>query len=617
MSNSPSTWQVIKSQPAWCWLLTLLAVAIAFGPYRFLDMPTEHSIEAASVSRVPTGLASPVSLPHNWVESAPRSIEVWYQLPAGSIEGETAGLYIPFVVQNAALWVNGRVIADGGSMTPPVARNWNRPLFFEVNTNLLNGSQVQLQVRAAEVGTGYLGQVFLGPRHELKPFFERHLMWRVNAEQVVTIALVLFGFFTFLMWLMRRSEREYLWFSLTAFLWGVHELNLYLVELPFSDRVWEMLVIVSLGWSILCMLTFTFVCIGQHFSTRINRLIAAYAFIGPLPLLFLDLQGIRFYGYLCWLALLIPMGAFMIWQMWKAHAIHREPMAPVLATAGMVLVVLAAHDLLLANLVWTREDAHLLQFGAIATIATLSVLLILRFVNALNQSEQLSRELEARVKAKEQQLDAHYQRVADLEREQVLASERDRIMRDIHDGVGGQLVAVKTLLEQPTENSDLQDAIEDALEDLRLVIDSLDSEADDLTTALGMLRTRLQHKLASIKLNWRVDDVPPVEGFGPEKALQVMRIVQEALTNAIKHSQADEITLSVGTEMRNGHDHVRVSVTDNGVGFSPDKQGSSHRGLRNQQYRAKSIGADLEIGNAPQAEDRHSGTEVTLWLACA
>src|SRR4029434_10116892 len=87
-----------------------------------------------------------------------------------------------------------------------------------------------------------------------------------------------------------------------------------------------------------------------------------------------------------------------------------------------------------------------------------------------------------------------------------LARERTRLMRDLHDGLGGQLVSIVALSERGNATAPIGDAARAALKDLRLVIDSMDDIGGDLMLALGSWRERAMAQLRphNIALEWHV-----------------------------------------------------------------------------------------------------------------
>jgi signal transduction histidine kinase len=90
----------------------------------------------------------------------------------------------------------------------------------------------------------------------------------------------------------------------------------------------------------------------------------------------------------------------------------------------------------------------------------------------------------------------------------------------------------------------------------------------------------------------------------PEHDLAVLRIVQEALHNALQHSRAEHITVRLGPRT--------IEVADDGVGFDPDRADlrSRHLGLTSMEERARELGGRLEIRSSPGA-----GTTVQLQVA--
>jgi signal transduction histidine kinase len=185
-------------------------------------------------------------------------------------------------------------------------------------------------------------------------------------------------------------------------------------------------------------------------------------------------------------------------------------------------------------------------------------------------------------------------RLRDIEQRQTLAQERQRLMQDMHDGLGSSLVSALRVVEAGRLNKlEVAQVIMGCIDDLKLAIDSMEPVEADVLLLLATLRFRLGPRLerSGIELRWDVQNVPPLEWLNPKTALHILRILQEAFTNIIKHTHANEIRVATSVD----HDWVDVTVTDNGSGFVLEDalQHSSGRGLSNQLNRAQSIGAEL------------------------
>jgi signal transduction histidine kinase len=229
--------------------------------------------------------------------------------------------------------------------------------------------------------------------------------------------------------------------------------------------------------------------------------------------------------------------------------------------------------------------------------------LVARFVASLDRAKAQSRELEQRVQAKSDELARNYERLRDLERQRTIASERERIMREMHDGLGGHLVSTLARVEGRSATlEDAADGLRMALADMRVVIDSLDPGLPDLAALLGVFRGRMGPLLedAGIDFSWRSE--LSAREFGPETSLQVLRILQEIFTNAVRHAQARSIRL----EAREEPGHVTIDVRDDGHGFDPAP--ARGRGLANIKHRANQIGAELQVSSDA------SGTRILLSL---
>lgn len=189
---------------------------------------------------------------------------------------------------------------------------------------------------------------------------------------------------------------------------------------------------------------------------------------------------------------------------------------------------------------------------------------------------------------------------------QVLLEERQRIVRDMHDGIGGQLLGLILQVRARTlKPPAIEAALQGSLDDLRLIVDSLDSAEDSLKAALEALQYRLRGQVEAAGCALVVEDDLEDSRFrpGPQVTLQVLRIVQEAVTNALRHARPRTILLR---SFEDGEGFVQVVVQDDGTGFAGEPKGG--RGLASMRARAAGLRGEIAIENAA------SGVTVRLRL---
>ena len=200
-----------------------------------------------------------------------------------------------------------------------------------------------------------------------------------------------------------------------------------------------------------------------------------------------------------------------------------------------------------------------------------------------------------------------------------VTEERDRIGRDLHDGIIQALYAVGLSLEDvlelmadaPDEAAKRVDAaiesINLSIRDIRNFIYGLQPEAVDGSHFVAGLAALAEEVRYGGLVDVRVDLDPAADpGLTTEAGTEVLHLVREALSNAARHARAQQISL----ELRPSLDGAVLEVADDGVGFDRDRSlDATHHGLANMQARAEAIGGRLEIQSAPG-----SGTRVTLTL---
>lgn len=210
---------------------------------------------------------------------------------------------------------------------------------------------------------------------------------------------------------------------------------------------------------------------------------------------------------------------------------------------------------------------------------------------------------------KNAELERTKQEAVNLEKSKAIADERSRIMRDMHDGIGGQLVATLALLELEPDNetkNNIATILKACLDDFRLIINSLNVHANTLSALLADFKYLISNKLEKIdiELDWDVLALPDDITIDPQQSLHILRILQEAFTNIMKHSNASTITFNAACDKTN---LVTLIIQDNGQPSEQD-QHNGH-GLENMKWRAEQLSAQLTI-----EPDPNQGFTVTLSL---
>lgn len=275
---------------------------------------------------------------------------------------------------------------------------------------------------------------------------------------------------------------------------------------------------------------------------------------------------------------------------------------------GMLLAMAAfgVSAALVSGALGWRFEPHTGTLATAMSMVSLGFFLVGIMLGSYARTQRL-REVRVQLQQNLQQVQA-----LQAQRDQLLLQEeRRRIVSEMHDGLGSQLVSARTLIDEQAgvvAPAQFAEAIDGALLDLRNVLDVLSTtpgEASEevVSNLLGSLRWRIEPALRAkhIALNWRVDPLPA--GFLPteRERLQLMRLLQEAFTNVLKHSQAHQLQFSARADAQG----VTLMLQDDGIGFDANtRQGL---GLGNMRKRAARLNATLSIDSAPR-----QGTQVRL-----
>jgi signal transduction histidine kinase len=239
-------------------------------------------------------------------------------------------------------------------------------------------------------------------------------------------------------------------------------------------------------------------------------------------------------------------------------------------------------------------------------------IIIQRYAKQMRQHKDLLVTLDAKVKQRESELEISYAQLQVQQIRQATLLERQRLTRDIHDGVGAQLVGLLSMVGDATKDrGELTDHVSATLDELRMAVDAMQAGHEDLTIMLATLRYRIQPRLdaAGIHLIWNISELPQPDGLSASARAHVQRLIYEALTNVMRHAQATQMRIEARVE-ENPTPQYCLSVEDNGKGITGDKKGRFGHGLGNMHERAKALGGHLVVGPGDP-----TGTRIELRIA--
>ncbi len=280
---------------------------------------------------------------------------------------------------------------------------------------------------------------------------------------------------------------------------------------------------------------------------------------------------------------------------WASHRIATggtvwvaQSLSAARATAGLLLAPFFLIGLALAWALWWLPRRAL--FAAEGRIDAL-----------VSDLEALNATLESQVQARLTDLERAYARLARSERRlrelssravALQQSERRAIARDLHDGVGQTLTAVRLKLQIAGSDARAMALVDQAIDEVRRALDRLAPAVLDevgLVSALGRLCETVS-ETSGLTVHFQGDDVGDVDA-AVEATLY--RIAQESLHNAVRHAEAHGARLTLQRE----DGSLVLEIEDDGRGF--DTQEQSGRGLRGMEERAALLGGRWSLRSEP------------------
>lgn len=587
-------------------LLWLLAVAsgLFVAQANAVDNLAFRSIEAVrsdwNAMQPPADGWEPVTLEDNWHDRWPDYDGVaWYRLKFDFADGQRqSALFIDYWSLAGAVWLNGSLLDRDASLVEPLSRSWNTSRLINVSPPVLRYGENELLFRISSLApySPGLGSVVLGDAEALAKRYAQANIIRHDVP-ILNLAMTLtLGVFFGVVWFVRREQSAYGWYAVMSLAWAAYLYNLVAHSpWPFADTdSWARLnmMLFMLNCSAFLMFSIRF---AERRYVRFERLLWACTLGACLVMLFVGhgqifATRIVFAIFGC----LIYMGAccFFVAMTWRVRRLDLD----VLNIVNLIVLVGAVHDLL----VFAGVLPGTLYTFPITTqmrVACMAFVLAWHFVQSLRRIEGFKDELVQNVVSARAQLTETLRQQHEMVLAGIRQNERLSLLHNLHDGLGGTLVNNISLIEQAPQRYGADrflSVLKELREELRIIVDTSSDDnidARSLADWLAPIRSRysLLCESRDISCEWELDGVEECQ-LTSRRSLDVVRIVQESITNALKHASPSEIGVTVAVTGQ----AISLAIRDNGTGFDllRIKPGTGIASLRS---RAERLGGTFSI----------------------
>lgn len=590
-------------------LAATILIVLAGVLERFLTIPgLDSNLTSATLSH-PGADSQTIALPQFWrgpddeIEARTYTFTLQLdELPTESLYG-----YVPFFDQRLKARLNGVEVYDSrsvGRWDPLSLATALLPLPREL---LVEGSnELIVVVETGPIPIGAMSPLAVGSLSTVQPVYYVRLFLRNTGRAVLFGMQVFLAISGLLIFGFRPQDKTFGWLGLLMSLTSLLGFGVLANIIPNIEVIFRhaFLLVPAAGLSLLGFsLSLTRFDVSRQvliamIAVTVILFVLVFAFGVPAI-------SINFGFAVPVLILCVAVSATILLRI----AIE-EPLPEILIfIIGLFLLGFGiAHDFAIRLGIF--ESGVLLSvFSRLFNVIAIAVFIVRRVVSQAEQLDVAAADLRLRLADKERELASVYEEQRKRDAAELIDKERSRVTADLHDGVAGHLTTIVALSEQSqTPTDEIKKSARNALLDLRLVIDTMAVKTESLRYYLGLFRDRVIQPLESldIEISWSMTGLPNLNGVHPEPALNIMRILQEAVNNALRHSEVRKIEIIGGSA---GDDMLTLTVRN--LGNPVEATGGSGFGLGNMRRRAG------ELGGSVTFDKDASGALVTLTIPCS
>lgn len=619
-------WPWLRLLPAWAlaWLCWHAPLAAAQPPCAVQMLSAQAAREGAVSGERPGQGWMAVTLPDTWGRRWPAfDGAVWYRIDWRrdcAVPHAPVALGLDGMSMAGEVFINDELLWRDASLVEPLSRSWNVPRWWLLPESALHAGVNTVWVRVVGVAalSPGLGALRLGDAQSVAQQHGQRLWQQRTIYFINAVLSAVAGVLFLLIWGLRPQERSYGWFGLMSLGWLLY-LTTFLAETPWPwpDTLTKSRVsLVALLWYVLCACLFTF-RFGDQRLPRVERALWCLAALGAAAALLVPQALAQSWFMYIWLgALAVFLGNCLQfqWHAWRPRPGGRQRDHMLLALCWLVLLVVALHDLSVVLGAWQVARSWAAMSGPLL-VSLMMLLLGGQLARQMIGVERFNRELADHVSKARIELAQALQREHAHALQHAKLQERMQIAHDLHDGLGGSLVRSMALVEQapqPLPSDRVLSLLKVLRDDLRQVIDQGSSAGAVVPETPVHWAAPLRHRFTRIldeigvASQWHI---APQWRQRPStlQCLGLTRLVEEALSNVIKHSRARHLRVDC---LQPGAGRLLLRIEDDGVGFDVQavRRAGLSVGMRSMAARAERVGGQLKVVSGP------GGTVVSVEL---
>jgi signal transduction histidine kinase len=465
-------------------------------------------------------------------------LSVWYRVRLNQpVSAEEAYLYIPRweAIGKIAIYADGRLVYAPRSS--PIWNGFNVPIWTPLaRPGEPTPRDILIHIDQVAAGGSALSSLWVGDQQALAPRLALRRAVQIDAPKFASEVLMVTGAIAIIIWFRRRREPVYFFIFVLGVLIYIHDIeySVGLTPLPISDGWLQWLESNSEVWWITVTFFLT-VQLGGGGFLRSRLVIGGFTALFTLVTLLsrADIGALKAALPLMWGGVLLTAVATIVIS-WLSYVRAPSREGLLFSVFASLILPFGLHDIAMSRLIIGPEGMFWIPWlSVLQTILVLYVILY-RYLRALELAQRSETDLALRLATREAELSDTYQKLNESRQRETLIAERQRLMRDMHDGVGSMLIGALSAVESGRASApDTAQILRECIDDLKLTIDSLEPVENDLVLLLATVRYRLQPRFekAGLTLDWRLDELPPLPTLQPDQALHILRIVQEIFTN--------------------------------------------------------------------------------------